>query len=91
VRHSEISRAVAIRVKTSGRFAGQVLDAAVEVICEALERGERVELRRLGRFEVGLWKARTNHVLGGGTKRLPARRFVKFRMSQKLKRRVRGE
>lgn len=90
-RRAEISRALAARLNVSELFARQALGAAIEAIIGALAAGRDVDLRGLGRFEIRTWAARTIPTLGGGSKRLPERKFVRFRASAALQRRVRGE
>jgi len=89
LRRGDIARTLAVRLSVSVRFADRITRELFGVLADELSAGRDVDIRGFGRFEVRTWPARDNHLLGGGTKRLPERRYVKFRTGETLKRRVR--
>ena len=91
MRRSELSRALAVRLNISVRFADQAVGELFDLLADELAAGASIEIRGFGRFDVRTWAARRNPVLGGGRKLLPERKYVKFRVADALKRRVRGE
>lgn len=89
VRRGEIVRALAARLKTSERFADELVGSLFDLLAELLENGTAIDVRGFGRFDVKVWRARRNPLLGGGSKLLPERGYVRFRTAGVLKARVR--
>jgi len=90
MRRSELSRALAARLNISRRFADQAVGELFELLADELAAGASIDIRGFGRFDVRTWPARVNPVLGGGRKLLPERKYVKFKMADALKTRVRA-
>lgn len=65
------------------------MDSFLEVIAEALERGETVNLRGFGVFEVNERKTcTTKHPKTGELMKIPSHNIVKFTQSPKLRDRI---
>jgi len=90
-RRGELARALAVRLNISERFARRIVGELIELLEDELAAGRDVDLRGFGRFKLSTWAARRLPTRGGGSTQLPARRCVKFRAGDTLKRKVRGE
>ena len=65
------------------------LDAFLEVVADALEKGESVNLRGFGVFEVNERKTcTTKHPLTGERMEIPGHKICKFTQSPKLRERI---
>lgn len=88
----EIIDRLAIKADAYKRDSGIFLDAMLEVIAEALEEGETVNLRGFGSFEVKARKpCRTYHPDTGEEIKIPSHKVCKFTQSQTLRKRINGE
>ena len=90
IRRGEIGQLLAARLNVSRRFADEIVPAFFDLLAEQLEQGTPIDVRAFGRFEVQTWSARLSHLLGGGSHRLPERKYVRFTCSDPLKARVRA-
>ncbi len=80
---STLAQIVAQRLKISERKAKFLVKAFFEEMAEALARGERIELRGFGSFEVRLQKSRVfRHPQSGQKIVLPPRPKVIFKPSK---------
>ena len=68
-------------------FARQMVDALVQALTEAITRGERIEIRGLGVWDVKTARAKPNarNPRTGVRVRIPARRKVLFKPGKALK------
>ena len=67
------------------------VDAVLELITDQLSKGNRVELRNFGIFEVVQRKAKkARNVFAGTVVKIPRRKVVKFWMGKDLQNRVTG-
>lgn len=88
----EIIDRLAIKADAYKRDSAIFLDAFLEVIAEALEEGETVNLRGFGTFEVKSRKpCRTYHPDTGEEIKIPSHKVCKFTQSQTLRKRINGE
>lgn len=89
---TDFIKAVAERAKASQKETKQIIDAAIEVITEALARGEKVTLTGFGTFEVRSRQAREG--VNPQTREkihIPATKTPGFSASSTLKEAVKGE
>jgi len=89
MRRAEIARSLGLRLNVSRRFAARIVAELFELLADALAAGDTVDVRGFGRLSPSEWKARTVPGRDGTMKNIPARRCVKWRMGEELKRRVR--
>ena len=83
---SELIERVAAATGKTKKEAGQVVDAVLETIAEALKRGEKVSLVGFGNFEVRERAARTGrNPQTGETIRIEASRVPAFKPGKQLK------
>jgi len=88
---TDFIKAVAERAKVSQRETKQIIDAALDVITEALARGEKVTLTGFGTFEVRTRQERDGVNPQTGEKiRIPATKTPGFSASSTLKEAVKG-
>ncbi|GIV88005.1 HU family DNA-binding protein [Chloroflexus sp.] len=88
---TDFIKAVAERAKVSQKETKQIIDAALEVITEALARGEKVTLTGFGTFEVRSRQAREG--VNPQTREkihIPATKTPGFSASSTLKEAVKG-
>lgn len=77
---------IAKRAQLSKAHARAALDAAVEAIRNALQRGQKVQLVGFGTFQVVQRKPREGRNPQTGAKiRIPARKVVRFRPGKELR------
>ncbi len=82
---SELVKKLAKRMHISDRLAEKLVKTFFEELTAALARGERIELRGFGSFEVKVRRAYvTIHPRTGKPLPLPSKRRVYFRPSKKL-------
>ena len=82
----DIVKAIAEKLGTSQKEAGQALDAVTEVITEGLARGEKISLIGFGTFEVAERAARTGrNPQTGETMEIQASKAPKFKAGKALK------
>ncbi|MBD3237492.1 MAG: DNA-binding protein [Candidatus Eisenbacteria bacterium] len=82
---ADLVREIAARRGVSQTAAAQVVDALLAVITRTLSDGERVELRRLGTFDVRRRAARSmRNPQSGERHRIPARLLPVFRSARPL-------
>ena len=87
---SDIADAIAEKTGLTKKDSAEALDAIVESITEALQRGERVQLTGFGTFETRYRKARKGKNLQtGATIDIPARTVPAFKAGKALKEAVR--
>jgi len=89
VTRDELSHRVASDCGLSVVLTDRVVRATLERLSEALEQGQRIELRKFGVFWVQEWPGRT--VVDPVTQqahRIPSRRVARFRPSTTLKSRL---
>jgi len=85
----ELVEAIATKVGMTKAEAGRALDATMEAIAEALEKGDRVPLVGFGTFGTSKRDARTaRNPRTGETIKIPARKAVTFKAGTALKNRV---
>lgn len=85
----ELVEAIAAKVGMTKAEANRALDATVEAIAEALEKGDRVPLVGFGTFGTSKRGARTaRNPRTGETIKIPARKAVTFKAGTALKNRV---
>lgn len=85
----ELVEAIATKVGMTKAEAGRALDATMEAIAEALEKGDRVPLVGFGTFGTSKRGARTaRNPRTGETIKIPARKAVTFKAGTALKNRV---
>lgn len=83
---SDIADAIAEKTGLTKKDSAEALDAVVEAITEALQRGERVQLTGFGTFETRYRKARKGKNLRTGeTIDIPARTVPAFKAGKALK------
>ncbi len=83
---SELIERVAAATGKTKKEAGQVVDAVLETISEALKRGEKVSLVGFGNFEVRERSARTGrNPQTGETIHIEATRVPAFKPGKQLK------
>lgn len=83
---SEFIDAVAEKSGLSKKDSRALVDANLEVITEALAKGDNVQFVGFGTFEVVARAARTARVPGtGATVEVPAKKSVRFKVGQILK------
>src|SRR5690606_3308405 len=83
---SELIERVAAATGKTKKEAGQVVDAVLETISEALKRGEKVSLVGFGNFEVRERSARTGrNPQTGETIQIEASRVPAFKPGKQLK------
>ncbi len=83
---SDIADAIAEKTGLTKKDSAEALEAAVEAITEALQRGERVQLTGFGTFETRNRKARKGKNLQTGeTIDIPARTVPAFKAGKALK------
>lgn len=77
---SELISEVAAKANASKAITSTIIDAAMEVITEALARGENVQFVGFGTFSVQERKARTGrNPQTGKEMKIPAKKVVRFR------------
>ncbi|MBQ2541016.1 MAG: HU family DNA-binding protein [Paludibacteraceae bacterium] len=77
--------AIALKAKVSKVEAAKVVDAAVDVIVEALKKGEAVQLVGIATLSVVEKKARKGiNPLTKQAIEIPARKAIKFKAGSKL-------
>ena len=82
----DMVKAIAEKLGTSQKEAGQALDAVTEVITEGLARGEKISLIGFGTFEVAERAARTGrNPQTGETMEIQASKAPKFKAGKALK------
>ena len=82
----ELVEAIATKVGMTKAEANRALDATMEAIAEALEKGDRVPLVGFGTFGTSKRDARTaRNPRTGETIKIPARKAVTFKVGSKLK------
>jgi nucleoid DNA-binding protein len=85
VRKEELTRQIALSIRTTRKEARALLEAVLDSLVKALRAGERVELRRFGTFSVQFRDAWIGFIPHKGTKRaVPARRVVRFHPSKEV-------
>lgn len=83
---SDIVDAIAQKTNLTKKDAGEALDATIEAITAALQRGERVQLTGFGSFEVRDRKERKgNNLQTGETITIPASKVPAFKAGKGLK------
>ncbi len=83
---SDIVDAIAEQTDLTKKDAGEALDAAIEAITAALQRGERVQITGFGTFEVRDRKERKGKNLQTGeTITIPASKAPAFKAGKGLK------
>ncbi len=88
---TDFIKAVAERAKVSQKETKQIIDAALDVITEALARGEKVTLTGFGTFEVRSRQAREGVNPQTREKiQIPATKTPGFSASSTLKEAVKG-
>ena len=86
MKKAEFIQAVAEKAGLSKKDTQKVIDAALEVIEEALKRGEDVTFIGFGTFTTTMRAAREAKVPGTNkVVKVPATRVVKFKVGKKLK------
>lgn len=86
---SDLVDAIAVRTGFTKKDSETVLNAAVDIISEALEEGEKVQLMDFGAFAVKERAARTaRNPRTNEAVSVPARRAVTFTPGKALKTRV---
>ena len=82
-----LAQAVAERNGCTAALAGQVLEAFLEALLDAIIRGDRIEIRGFGTFAVKKANARpgARNPRTGDRVSVPARRKVMFRPGKVLK------
>ncbi|MRI59040.1 MAG: DNA-binding protein [Epsilonproteobacteria bacterium] len=86
MKKAEFIQAVAERAGLSKKDTQKVIDAALEVIEEALKKGEDVAFIGFGTFTTTMRAAREAKVPGTNkVVKVPATRVVKFKVGKKLK------
>ena len=86
MKKAEFIQAVAEKAGLSKKDTQKVIDAALEVIEEALKRGEDVTFIGFGTFTTTMRAAREAKVPGTNKiVKVPATRVVKFKVGKKLK------
>lgn len=89
---TEFIKAVAERANRSQKETKEIVDAALEVITEALKRGDKVTLTGFGTFEVRQRQAREGVNPQTRSKiHIPATKTPGFSASSTLKNAVKGE
>jgi DNA-binding protein HU-beta len=89
---TEFIKEVATRTELSQKITRQVIDAAFEVISEALAQGQRVTLTGFGTFEVRTRQAREGVNPQTGQKmKIAATRTPGFTASSTLKEKIKQE
>jgi DNA-binding protein HU-beta len=89
---SELIDALASKCDLSKAVAGQALDGLIDVITEALAKGDSVSLIGFGTFSVGERAARTGrNPQTGATLKIAASKAAKFSPGAKLKAAVNGK
>jgi len=89
---AEIARVVHERVGLSKKESGQIAEAVLDVIRQALERGEDVKLSGFGHFMVrNKHSRRGRNPKTGDEITISSRRVVTFRASRLLKKKILGE
>ena len=85
----ELVEAIATKVGMTKAESARALDATMEAIAEALEKGDRVPLVGFGTFGTSKRGARTaRNPRTGETIKIPARKAVTFKAGTALKNRV---
>jgi DNA-binding protein HU-beta len=83
---------VATHTQRTRKEAEQVIDAMLEGIAESLSRGEKVELRGFGSFQVSEKKERQGrNPRTGETMTIAARRAAAFKPGRELSERINGQ
>lgn len=86
---SDLTDQIAKEFNLSGRKSTRIINAFIDSISENLSKGEKVEIRGLGTFEVYLQKGMELPDLKTGKKeKVKPYKVVNFRSSQTLKRKV---
>ena len=86
MKKAELVEAIAEKTGLTKADATRALDAAFEVITEALKKGERVPVAGFGTFNVSKRKAREGrNPQTGETVKIPARKAVTFKAGTALK------
>ncbi|BCD68042.1 HU family DNA-binding protein [Nitratiruptor sp. YY09-18] len=89
MKKSEFIQAVAQKAGLSKKDTQAVIDAALEVITEALKKGDDVAFIGFGTFTTSMRAAREAKVPGTNkVVKVPAQRVVKFKVGKKLKEEV---
>ena len=83
----DLARVLCERKGCRETFARQMVDALVQVLTETIARGERIEIRGLGVWEVKATRAKPNarNPRTGVRVRIPARRKVLFKPGKALR------
>lgn len=85
----EIIREIGKNADATLKDSAIFMDAFLEVIASALERGEPVRLRGFGDFEVNERRTcTTKHPKTGEIMEIPSHNIVKFTQSPKLRERI---
>ncbi len=82
---TDLIEKIAMRTDLSKNKAALALDATMEEIIAALQRGDYVRLQGFGTFYVVESKARKYHNPRGGVFEVENRRYPKFRVAQAMK------
>ncbi len=92
MKKAEFIQEVAQRAGLSKKDTQKCIDAALEVITEALKKGEDVAFIGFGTFTTTMRAAREAKVPGTNkVVKVPATRVVKFKVGKKLKEAVAGK
>lgn len=88
---TEIVARITANTKMNANQANAAYDAVMDAVIHEVSQGNKVILRGLGTFSVKEIAARIRNKPGTGEKfESPASKTVKFTLSEKLKRAVRG-
>jgi len=71
-------------------FSDRLVRELFCTLTDELAAGREIDVRGFGRFRPATWAARDIPTPGGGRKRLPERKCVRFRAGATLKRSVRN-
>ncbi len=86
---SELVERLAERAKITKKRSEQVVNLVFEQMAQALERGERIEIRGFGSFTSKSYDAYTGrNPRTGETIHVPAKRLPTFKVGKELKERV---
>jgi len=86
MKKTELIAEVAKKTGLSKKDVNEVINTTLEVIEEALKKGEKVSFIGFGNFEVVTRKAREARVPGTNKKvKVPETKTVKFKVGKKLK------
>lgn len=82
----ELVNLIAEKTETTKKDAAAVVDAVIEVVTEALSKGERVRITGFGTFEVRERAARTGYNPQTGEPiDIPATKYPAFKAGKQLK------